>query len=83
VIDAARRAEGKRDRLARFYRVLSVLQAHGGQGVRIDEIARRVGMSRRTVYRDLVALERELDVPLWSDGRGTWGVEGTGFLPPL
>jgi len=83
VIDDARRAEGKRDRLARFYRVLSVLQAHGAQGVKIDEIARRVGMSRRTVYRDLVALERELDVPLWSDGRGTWGVEGTGFLPPL
>jgi predicted DNA-binding transcriptional regulator YafY len=77
------RAEGKRDRLARFYRVLAVLEAHGEHGVRIDEIARRVGMTKRTVYRDLVALERELEVPVWSDGRGTWGVERGGFLPPL
>jgi predicted DNA-binding transcriptional regulator YafY len=81
--DEAPRAEGKRDRLARFYRVLSVLEAHGEQGVRIDEIARRVGMSKRTVYRDLVALERELEVPVWNDGHGTWGVQGHGFLPPL
>ncbi|HEU4674326.1 MAG TPA: WYL domain-containing protein [Candidatus Limnocylindrales bacterium] len=77
------RAEGKRDRLARFYRVLSVLQAHGEQGVRVEEIARRVGTSKRTTYRDLVALEGELGIPVWSDGHGTWGVEGEGFLPPL
>jgi predicted DNA-binding transcriptional regulator YafY len=81
--DDGTRAEGKRDRLARFYRVLSVLEAHGDQGVRIDEVARRVGMSKRTVYRDLVALEGELGIPVWSDGHGTWGVEGRGFLPPL
>lgn len=77
------RAEGKRDRLARFYRVLAVLEAHRDQGVRVEEIARRVGMSKRTVYRDLVALESELGIPVWSDGHGTWGVEGAGFLPPL
>jgi predicted DNA-binding transcriptional regulator YafY len=77
------RTEGKRDRLARFYRVLSVLQAHGEQGVRVEEIARRVGTSKRTTYRDLVALEGELGIPVWSDGHGTWGVEGAGFLPPL
>jgi proteasome accessory factor B len=74
---------GKRDRLARFYRVLRVLEAHGESGVKIDEIARRVGMSKRTVYRDLVALQEELEVPVWSDGAGTWGVEEAGFLPPL
>jgi predicted DNA-binding transcriptional regulator YafY len=73
---------GKRDRLARFYRVLRVLEARGEQGARIEEIARLVGMSRRTVYRDLKALEGELGIPLWSDG-GRWGVEGKGFLPPL
>lgn len=83
VLEDGSRAEGKRDRLARFYRVLAVLEAHGDQGVRIDEIARRVGMSKRTVYRDLVALEGELGIPVWSDGHGTWGVEGRGFLPPL
>jgi predicted DNA-binding transcriptional regulator YafY len=74
---------GKRDRLARFYRVLAVLQAHGDEGVHVEEIARRVGVSKRTVYRDLVALESEIGVPVWNDGRGTWGVEGSALLPPL
>jgi proteasome accessory factor B len=77
------RAEAKRDRLARFYRVLRVLRAHGEQGVNIDEIARRVGVSKRTVYRDLHALEGELGIAVWSDDHGTWGVEGESFLPPL
>ena len=74
---------GKRDRLARFYRVLRVLEAAGETGVHIDDVARRVSMSKRTVYRDLVALQDELGVPVWSDGHGRWGVEGGGFLPPL
>ena len=72
----------KRDRLARFYRVLTVLEGRGDQGARIEDIARLVGMSKRTVYRDLKALEGELGIPLWSEG-GTWGVSGKGFLPPL
>ncbi len=77
------RRGGKRDRLARFYRVLQVLQAHRDSGVHVDEIARRVGMSKRTVYRDLVALESEIGVGLWNDGRGTWGIAGDALLPPL
>ena len=54
----------------------------GRHGARIEDIARTVGMSKRTVYRDLKALEGELGMPLWSEG-GRWGVEGSGFLPPL
>ena len=73
---------GKRDRLARFYRVLTVLESRGEQGARIEEIARQVGVSKRTVYRDLRALEGELGIPVWSQD-GVWGVEGKGFLPPL
>jgi predicted DNA-binding transcriptional regulator YafY len=73
---------GKRDRLARFYRVLRALQSRGEQGARIEDIARVVGMSKRTVYRDLRALERELGVPVWSEG-GRWGVSADAFLPPL
>ena len=76
------RLTAKRDRLARFYRVLRVLAAYGEQGVRIEEIARRVGMSKRTVYRDLRALEDEIGVPIWSEN-GLWGVETGAFLPPL
>jgi predicted DNA-binding transcriptional regulator YafY len=72
---------GKRDRLARMMRVVSLLQAHP-DGMAIEEIARRVDMSRRTVYRDLRAIEDEIKVPLWSED-GRWGVGAEGFLPPL
>ncbi|MFL5757539.1 MAG: helix-turn-helix transcriptional regulator [Chloroflexota bacterium] len=76
------RIEGKRDRSARLLRVLSVLQAHGEEGVRPAEIAKRVAMSPRNVYRDLKALETEMGVPLWNE-RGRWGVLEGAFLPPL
>jgi proteasome accessory factor B len=72
----------KHDRLARFYRVIHYLAAHE-EGATVDAIAGFTGMSRRTVYRDLRALEGEIGIPLWSDG-GLWGVvEGAAFLPPL
>ncbi|MCL6646181.1 MAG: CRISPR-associated endonuclease Cas1 [Dehalococcoidia bacterium] len=77
-----RESSGKRDRLARFYLVLSVLRSHGERGVHIDEIARRVGVSRRTAYRDLRALEGEIGIAVWNDN-GRWGVAGETFLPPL
>ncbi len=73
------RAGRKRDRLARFYRVVQLLEAHA-EGVTPDEIAAFVGMSRRNAYRDLRALEQELDVALWSEG-GRWGVADGTFLP--
>src|SRR3954452_17743836 len=72
---------GKRDRLARLGRVIQVLKAHP-DGIRVDDIARRTDMSIRTVYRDLRAIERELEGAVWSDeGRG--GVASDEFLPPL
>ncbi|HEX5826509.1 MAG TPA: WYL domain-containing protein [Candidatus Limnocylindrales bacterium] len=76
------RLEGKRDRLARLLSVLRVLQAHGDAGISPGEIARRTGMSKRSIYRDLKALENEMQVPLWSD-KGRWGVQPGAFLPPL
>jgi proteasome accessory factor B len=78
---ASDRASAKHDRLARFYRVLHYLQAHP-EGATPDAIAGFVGMSRRTVYRDLQALETEIDIPLWSEG-GKWGIVPGAFLPPL
>jgi predicted DNA-binding transcriptional regulator YafY len=80
--DDGERLEGKRDRLARLLSVLRVLHAHGESGVRPSEIARRTGMATRTVYRDLKALETEMQVPLWSEN-GRWGVQPGAFLPPL
>jgi proteasome accessory factor B len=76
------RIEGKRDRLARLLAVLRVLHGHGEAGVTPKEIARRTGMSTRTVYRDLDALQNEMLVPLWSDG-GRWGVQPGAFLPAM
>lgn len=78
------RGNGKKDRLARFYRVLRVLESHGreGAGVTPDEIARIAGVSKRTIYRDLKALDHELGLPVWSEG-GRWGVEEAALLPAL
>ncbi|MGZ6269078.1 MAG: helix-turn-helix transcriptional regulator, partial [Candidatus Limnocylindrales bacterium] len=75
------RLSAKRDRLARFYRVVRFLADHP-EGARIEAIARFVGMSPRTVYRDLRALEEEIGIPVWSD-EGRWGVDASAFLPPL
>jgi proteasome accessory factor B len=88
--DLAKAAEGsvpgtgraaKRDRLARFYRVVRYLAAHP-EGATVEAVAEFVGMSRRTVYRDLVALQDEIDIPLWA-ADGKWGVLEGAILPPL
>src|SRR5665811_2528273 len=71
----------KHDRLARFYRVLRFLAAHP-EGASVDAVAGFVGMSRRTVYRDLRALEGEIGIPLWSED-GRWGIVEGAFLPPM
>jgi predicted DNA-binding transcriptional regulator YafY len=78
---AADRGSAKHDRLARFYKVIRYLEAHP-EGATPDAIAGFVGMSRRTVYRDLQALEGEIGIPLWSDA-GKWGITAGAFLPPL
>jgi predicted DNA-binding transcriptional regulator YafY len=75
------RVGGKRDRAARLMRVAGLLAAHP-DGMHPRDIAERLGMSVRNVYRDLHALEDEVDVPTWSDG-GRWGVLASAFLPPL
>jgi predicted DNA-binding transcriptional regulator YafY len=75
------RASAKHDRLARFYKVLHYLQAHP-EGATPDAVAGFTGMSRRTVYRDLQALEGEIGIPLWSE-EGRWGIVEGAFLPPL
>ncbi|MEO8570512.1 MAG: HTH domain-containing protein, partial [Chloroflexota bacterium] len=72
----------KRDRLARLTRLVSILQGHP-EGMRTGDIATRVGMSVRTVYRDLTALQDELRLPVWGED-GVWGIDDEkAFLPPL
>ena len=80
--DDRERHSGKRDRLARLARLVAILQAHP-DGVAIKDIAERVDMSVRTVYRDLNAIEGELHLPVWGEA-GIWGIDSTkAFLPPL
>ena len=80
--DEPGRYASKRDRLARLTRLVAILQAHP-EGMRTGDIAARVGMSVRTVYRDLTALEDELRLPVWGED-GTWGIDSEkAFLPPL
>ncbi|HXI46414.1 MAG TPA: WYL domain-containing transcriptional regulator [Candidatus Acidoferrales bacterium] len=80
-LDGGERVGGKRDRAARLMRVAGLLNAHP-EGMHPRDIAERLGMSVRNVYRDLHALEDEVDVPTWSD-EGRWGVLPSAFLPPL
>ena len=80
--DEPGRYGAKRDRLARMTRLLAILQAHP-DGIRTGDLAERVGMSVRTVYRDLRAIDEEIGVPVWAEG-GLWGIEADkAFLPPL
>lgn len=71
----------KRDRVARLVRVANLLKQHS-EGMRAEDIGIRLGISKRTAYRDLTALEGELQMPTWSDG-GRWGMLDSSFLPPL
>ncbi len=75
----------KRDRLARLLSVASILYSAGNdeRGVPVAEIARLTGMTTRTVYRDIRALEDELSMPVFEAGRGRYGIERKYFLPPL
>lgn len=74
-------SSAKRDRGARLLRVAAVLKGHP-DGIRAEDLAVRLGISRRTAYRDLKALEGELRLPTWSDGK-RWGILDSAFLPPL
>jgi predicted DNA-binding transcriptional regulator YafY len=75
----------KRDRLARLLSVASILYSRGSteSGVPVGEIARLTGMTTRTIYRDINALESELGVPVFQAGRGRYGIDRKFFLPPL
>ncbi len=83
--DADDRVGRKRDRLARLLSVASILYSKGSGegGVPVSEIARLTGMTTRTVYRDIRALEDELAVPVFQAKRGHYGIERRFFLPPL
>lgn len=75
------REGSKWDRAARFLRVATVLHAHP-DGITATAIAEQIGVSKRTVYRDLEAMQLDAELPIWQD-KGRWGLESGAFLPPL
>ena len=73
-----RRSSGKFDNIVS----IEMFEAVGEAGIRPNDLAKRLGVSRRTAYRDLKALEMEVDVPIWNE-HGRWGVSQSGLLPAL
>lgn len=73
--------EGKWDRAARFLRIFNILRAYP-DGISAPKIAERIGVSRRTIYRDLEAMEMDGGLPLWNDN-GKWGIDRKVELPEL
>ena len=76
------RGGSKWDRAARYLRIAQVLHAHGEEGISAAALARQVGVSKRTVYRDLAAMDLDGGLAIWNDG-GRFGLEADAFLPPL
>ena len=71
----------KWDRAARYLRIVAQLEGHP-DGISGQAIAERVGVSKRTVYRDLDAMSLDAELPIWQE-KGRWGLTGEAFLPPL
>lgn len=75
------RAGLKWDRAARYLKIARLLYQHR-EGIAAATLADLVGVSKRTVYRDLAAMDRDAGLPIWQDG-GRFGLEEGAFLPPL
>ena len=71
----------KTDRLARLLNVLYILNQNPN-GVKVAEIARQCGVTVRTTYRDLDALEPLHGVKIWEERTKRGIVEGS-VLPPI
>ena len=78
---AADRAGAKWDRAARYLKIAMILRDHP-DGISAQALADRIGVSKRTVYRDIEAMDLDAGLPIWSD-KGRFGLEREAFLPPL
>jgi len=74
-------ALSKTDRTARLLKIEHLLYQNP-KGLTVEEIANFCGVTKRTTYRDLKALEDVLKIPIWQEGIRRGIVEGH-FLPPI
>lgn len=72
---------GKYDRTARLLQIEHLLHQHPA-GLAPDQLARMCGVSKRTIYRDLAAMQHVMNVPLWQEGP-RYGLDKSYFLPPV
>src|SRR5688500_6454778 len=79
--DARDRGSAKWDRAARYLKIAMILRDHP-DGISAQALADRIGVSKRTVYRDIEAMDLDAGLPIWTD-KGKFGLEGGAFLPPL
>jgi proteasome accessory factor B len=79
--DFQARGSVKWDRAARYLKIARVLHEHPA-GISAQQVADLVGVSKRTIYRDLDHMDGDAGIPIWSDG-GKYGLESSVFLPPL
>lgn len=78
---ASDRGGAKWDRAARYLKLARILHGHR-EGISAQALADQIGVSKRTVYRDLDAMQLDAGLPIWGDN-GRFGLESGAFLPPL
>jgi predicted DNA-binding transcriptional regulator YafY len=76
------RGGSKWDRAARYLKIATVLRAHGEAGISAEALAHQIGVSKRTIYRDLGGMDMDGGLPIWNDN-GKYGLADDAFLPPL
>jgi proteasome accessory factor B len=78
---ATDRGGAKWDRAARYLKVAMLLRDHP-DGMSAQDLANRIGVSKRTVYRDLESMDADAGLPIWQDA-GRFGLDREAFLQPL
>ncbi|MEP7158049.1 MAG: HTH domain-containing protein, partial [Chloroflexota bacterium] len=63
-MSAASDHAGKWDRAARYLKIAMILRDHP-EGISADDVAGRIGVSKRTIYRDIQAMDLDAGLPIW------------------
>lgn len=79
--DVRDRGSAKWDRAARYLKIAMILRDHP-DGISAQDLADRIGVSKRTIYRDIDAMDLDAGLPIWSDA-GKFGLDREAFLQPL
>ena len=79
--DVRDRGSAKWDRAARYLKIAMILRDHP-DGMSAQALADRIGVAKRTIYRDIEAMDLDAGLPIWNDA-GRFGLEKEAFLQPL